>query len=256
MVLEPFDVVNIRRVAVYEKPETVLITGAITYSGKYVLFNKKEKISDIIQRAGGLTSLADINGVKIKRPINIKQIENLENVNLNLSKKSTDQKEGVELLDTIQSKLVVKLKKKLKYATIPVDWVKIVRNPKSNTNVTLFPGDEIEVAPYSESVKVIGNVLLTSEIPYSKGRSFNYYLSSVGGDDGKGWRKKAYIIYPNGSASVTKSFLFTNIYPKVLPGSQIVVPEKPETKKMSVGEWVSIGSIMSSLALLMITAFK
>ena len=39
-------------------------------------------------------------------------------------------------------------------------------------------------------VKVAGNVLLTSEIPYSKGRGFNYYLNAVGGLDAKGWRKK------------------------------------------------------------------
>jgi protein involved in polysaccharide export with SLBB domain len=144
----------------------------------------------------------------------------------------------------------------LKFSTIPVDWKKIVRNPNNNTNVTLFPGDEIEVSTYNESVKVLGSVLLTSDIPYNRGRSFGYYLSSVGGVDGKGWRKKAYIIYPNGKAAIAKTYLFVTVYPKVLPGSQIVVPEKPETTKMSVGEWVSIGSIMSSLALLMITAFK
>jgi len=256
-VLEPFDVINIRKMAVYEKPEMITISGAVNYSGKYVLSNKKEKIFDIILRAGGLTSVADINGVKIKRPINSKQIEDLENVNINLSKKiSTDKKGNVQNSDSIQKKLVKKLKEELKFAIIPVNWRKIFKNPNSNTNVTLLPGDEIEVATYNESIKVLGNVLLTSEIPYSKGRSFNYYLNSVGGVDGKGWKKKAYIIYPNGSAAVTKTFLFVKVYPKVLPGSQIVVPEKPETTKMSIGEWVSIGSIMSSLSLLMITAFK
>ena len=262
-VLEPFDVINIRKMAVYEKPEMVTISGAVNYSGKYVLSNKKEKIFDIIQRAGGLTSVADINGVKIKRPIKTKQIEDLENVNINLAKKTTvekvptvEKKETFQKSDSIQNKIAKKLKEELKFSTIPVDWKKIVRNPKDNTNVTLLPGDEIEVATYNESIKVLGSVLLTSEIPYNKGKGFNYYLSSVGGVDGSGWKKKAYIIYPNGSAAVTKSFLFTKIHPKVLPGSQIVVPEKPESTKMSVGEWVSIGSIMSSLALLMITAFK
>ena len=105
-------------------------------------------------------------------------------------------------------------------------------------------------------MKVTGNVLLTSEIPYDKGKGFEHYLNAAGGVDNKGYKKKAYIIYPNGSAAVTKSFLFTKIHPKVLPGSQIVVPEKPETKKMNIGEWVSIASVISSIALLMITAFK
>lgn len=243
--LRPFDVVNIRKMAVYEIPEMVTITGAVPYAGKYALANKKEKIYDIIQRAGGLTSVANLDGVKIKRPIQAKQIEDLENVNVNLGK-----------TDSIQNKLTKKLKEDLKFATIPVDWKAIIKNPKSNTNVTLFPGDEIEVAPYNEGVKVAGNVLLTSEIPYDKGKGFEYYLSAVGGVDAKGWKKKAFIIYPNGKADVASSFLFFRSYPKVTPGSQIIVPEKPETKKMSAGEWVSIGSVIASIAILIVTAFK
>ncbi len=243
--LQPFDVVNIRRMAVYEKPEMVTISGAVNYSGKYVLANKKEKIYDVIQRAGGLTSIANLDGVKIKRPIQAKQIEELENVDLNLGKK-----------DSIQNKLTKKLKEDLKYSTIPVEWRKILKDPSDNTNVTLFPGDEIEVSFYNESVKVTGSVLLTSEIPYEKGKEFGYYLGAVGGTDAKGWKKKSYIIYPNGKAAVSSTFFFIRSYPKVLPGSQIVVPEKPEGKKMSTGEWVSIGSVMTSLALLIVTAFK
>ncbi|RTY90295.1 sugar transporter [Flavobacterium sp. GSN2] len=243
--LKPFDVVNIRKMAVYDKPEMVTISGAVHYAGKYVLATKKDKVYDIVARAGGLTSVANIEGVKIKRPIQAEQIEALENVNMNLGKK-----------DSIQNKLTKKLKEDLKFATIPVDWKAIVENPKSNTNVTLFPGDEIEVATYNEGVKVAGNVLLTSEIPYTKGKGFNYYLDAVGGIDAKGWKKKAYIIYPNGKADVVSSFLFIKTYPKVTAGSQIIVPEKPEVKKMSAGEWVGIGSVMSSLALLILTAFK
>lgn len=245
-VLKPFDVVNIRRMAVIEKPEMVTITGSVTYPGKYVLVGKKEKIYDIIQRAGGLTSTASLDGVKIKRPIKKTQIEEIENVSLNLGKK-----------DSIQNNLEKKLKEDLKFATIPVNWSKVNKNQKGSSNVTLLPGDEIVVSPYNETVKVAGNVLLTSEIAFKKGRGFNYYLGAVGGIDSKGWRKKAYIIYPNGQAAVSHSvLLFFRNSPKVLPGSQIIVPEKPETKKMSTGEWVSIGAIITSLGTLMVTAFK
>lgn len=243
--LQPFDVVNIRKMAVYEKPEMVTVSGAVHYAGKYVLAHKKDRVYDVIQRAGGLTSLANVEGVKIKRPIQAKQIEALENVNLNLGKK-----------DSIQNKLEKKLKEDLKYATIPVDWKSIVKNPESSTNVTLFAGDEIEVVAFNEGVKVTGNVLLTSEIPYDSGKGFGYYLNAAGGVDAKAWKKKAYIIYPNGKAAVAKSFLFVRSYPQVKPGSQIVVPEKPEVKKMTAGEWVGIGSVISSLALLILTALK
>jgi protein involved in polysaccharide export with SLBB domain len=230
--LAPFDLVSIRKMPVYEKPEMVTVSGAVNYAGNYVLANKKERIYDILKRAGGLTPFANINGVKIKRPILGKQIEIVESVDLNLGKKLKD------------------------YATIPIDWKSIVKNPKNNSNVLLFPGDEIEVSFFNDGVKVTGNVLLTSEIPYDKGKGLGHYINAVGGVNNKAYKKKAYIIYPNGKAAVTTSFLFIRSYPKVLPGSQIVVPEKPETTKMSVGEWVSIGSIMSSLALIFLTAFK
>lgn len=244
--LKPFDVVNIRRMAVIEKPEMVVISGSVVYPGKYVLANKKEKIYDVIQRAGGLTSMASLNGVKIKRPIKRDQIEDLENVDLNLGKK-----------DSIQNKLEKKLKIDVKYSTIPVDWIEVSKNKNGNANVTLLPGDEIEISAYNETVKVAGNVLLTSEIPYVKGKGFNYYFGAVGGLDAKGWRKNAYIIYPNGQAAVSHNvLLFFRSTPKVVPGSQIIVPEKPETQKMNAAQWVSIASVLVSMGVLLVTAIK
>ncbi|MDA6068789.1 SLBB domain-containing protein [Flavobacterium sp. AC] len=244
-VLKPFDVINIRRMAVYEKPEMVSVLGAVSYPGKYVLANKKETVYNVVMRAGGLTSIANLDGMKIKRPIKQDQIDQLERIDLNLSKN-----------DTLKEKLSKKLKDDLKYVTIPVNWEKIVKDKNHYSNVTLFPGDEIEVAIYNEGVKVTGNVLLTSEIPYRSGKGFKYYINSVGGVDSKGWKRKAYIIYPNGKADVTTSFLFFRSYPKVEPDSQIVVPEKPERKKMSAGEWAGLGTAFASLALLIVTAFK
>jgi hypothetical protein len=57
----------------------------------------------------------------------------------------------------------------------------------------LFPGDAIEVATFNEGVKVTGNVLLTSEIPYKK-EEFEYYLDAVEALITKAGRK-SYIIY-------------------------------------------------------------
>lgn len=96
-VLKPFDVINIRRMAVYEKPEMVKVSGAVTYPGKYVLANKKERVYNVVMRAGGLTSIANLDGMKIKRPIKEEQIEQLESINLNLEKKETlEKKKGLQ----------------------------------------------------------------------------------------------------------------------------------------------------------------
>lgn len=237
IVLLPFDVINVRRMAVYERPETVLVTGEVPYAGKYVLSNKKERVYDVIMRAGGLTSQANIDGVKIKRPIKQKQIEEIESINLNLATK-----------DSVGDKVSKKLELELKYVTIPVNWRQIVENSNHYSNVQLFPGDEIDVIAFDEAVKISGNVLLNSEIPYRKNKGFKYYINAVGGVDKRGWKKRAYIIYANGSAATTSSFLFFRSYPEVKPGAQIIVPEKPEAHKMSTGEVISIASVLASLA--------
>ncbi len=239
--LEPFDVINIRKMAVYEIPQTVTVSGAVPYTGKYVLSSKNEKVYDVIKRAGGLTKDADIKGVKIKRPIQASQIQALEEINLNLDKSdSTDA--GTE------KKLAKKLKEDIRYAVIPIDWETITEDPTDYSNVTLLPGDAIEVAKKNESVKITGNVLLTSEIPYVKGKSINYYVNAVGGVDSKAWKKKAYVIYPNGKAAVTKNFLFFRTYPKVTAGSQIVIPEKPAVDKLTAGEITSFASVLVGMA--------
>ncbi len=236
--LQPFDVINIRKLAVYEKPQMVTIRGAVPYAGRYVISGKNEKVFDMIKRAGGLTPEADEMGVKIKRPIQEAQITALSEVNLNLEK--NDSSAG--------NKLTKKLKEDIKYAIIPIEWKSITEDPENYSNITVEAGDEIEVADRNENVKVTGNVLLTSEIPFAKGKGLRYYVDAVGGTDSKAWIRKAYVIYPNGKAAVTNKFLFFKSYPKVTAGSQIVIPEKPETTKITTTEIASIASVLVGMA--------
>ena len=242
--LKPNDVINIRKMAVYDKPELVTVTGAVMYPGLYVLSNKKEKVYDVIIRAGGLTNFANINGIKINRKIQAKQIEEIESVNPNI---------GVGEKD----KLTQKLKEEIKFLTIPIEWKKISKNQKNSTNITLQLGDEIVISVNNECVKISGNVLLTSEIPFNKGKRFRYYINAVGGKDAKAWLRKAYIIYPNGRANTTSSFLFFKCFPKVLAGSQIVIPEKPSKNKViSPVEVMGVASVFTSLAGIVIAIIK
>jgi len=236
--LQPFDVINIRKLAVYEKPQMVTIRGAVPYAGRYVISGKNEKVFDMIKRAGGLTPEADEMGVKIKRPIQAAQIAALSEVNLNLDKNDS----------SAENKLTKKLKEDIKYAIIPIEWKSVTEDPENYSNITVEAGDEIEVADRNENVKVTGNVLLTSEIPFVKGKGLRYYVDAVGGTDSKAWMKKAYVIYPNGKAAVTNKFLFFKSYPKVTAGSQIVIPEKPETTKITTTEIASIASVLVGMA--------
>jgi hypothetical protein len=90
---------------------------------------------------------------------------------------------------------------------------------------------------------------LTSEIPY---RRKGFDITLVGGLDNNDGRKKLTSFIPKVKLRIV---FYSRSYP-VSPGSQIVVPERPEVKKLSTGEVVSIGSVIVSLALLIVTALN
>ena len=60
-------------------------------------------------------------------------------------------------------------------------------------------------------------------------------------------KKRAYVIYPNGLKKQTRSFLFFKNYPKIIPGSEIIVPERNKKEKRSAAELIGITSSITSL---------
>jgi polysaccharide biosynthesis/export protein len=76
--LMPFDKIYIRKLSQYETQKIVNISGEVLYPGPYTLEDKKERISDLIDKAGGIRNQADIGGAKFTR--------NGEQVGLDLTK--------------------------------------------------------------------------------------------------------------------------------------------------------------------------
>ncbi len=65
--LKPYDNILILRQPNWELQRTVVISGEVRYPGTYSLRTKTEKVSDVIQRAGGLTPEAYADGVTFFR---------------------------------------------------------------------------------------------------------------------------------------------------------------------------------------------
>jgi polysaccharide export outer membrane protein len=70
VVVQPYDNVLILRQPSWELQRTAVIAGEVRYPGRYTLKTKSDKITDLIQRAGGLTPDAYANGVTFYRPRN------------------------------------------------------------------------------------------------------------------------------------------------------------------------------------------
>jgi polysaccharide biosynthesis/export protein len=67
VVLQPYDAVLIKRQPEWQLQQLVSVYGEVKYPGAYSLVRKTEKLSDIVARAGGLTSAAYADGVVFVR---------------------------------------------------------------------------------------------------------------------------------------------------------------------------------------------
>lgn len=65
--LEPYDNVLIFRQPDWQLQQTVELTGEVHYPGVYSLRSKTERLSDVIERAGGLTASAFAGGITFAR---------------------------------------------------------------------------------------------------------------------------------------------------------------------------------------------
>ena len=112
----------------------------------------------------------------------------------------------------------------------------------------LQPEDSIFVPRRQTFVEVQGAVFNPQILRYDSPK-FLSYISETGGVTDRGNLNKSYVQYSNGINQKIKHFLFFRRYPKVKPGSKIIVPDKSETdrKNLSVLE---ISSLLGSLATL------
>jgi len=117
----------------------------------------------------------------------------------------------------------------------------------SNTLI-IMPGDSIVIPRENLFVEVSGAVNTPQLLRYSRS-GFKYYINGAGGIKQSAKLKRAYIQYANGINRPITHFLFFRIYPKVLPGSKITVPEKQgEIKlKLGLGEVSAITSALTAL---------
>jgi len=238
-ILAPFDQIYIRQAPSYVAQKTVTIQGEVMYPGPYSISDKNERITDLITRAGGLTPNASAEGARLKRLIDKQtrlQIKRIETLNKDFETGTVLAIEDEHFLSELR---------------LP----SIIKNPASSDNFLLREGDEIYIPVKSEEVLVDGEVLNPVGLAWQSGKSVKYYIDRAGGFSSNAKKGKVYVIYSNGTTAITKSFLLKN-YPEVKPGSQIIVPSRPDRQKTETGTWLAIGSTFASIAVAIAAILK
>ena len=229
-VLEPYDVVAVRRSPGYMEPRMVRVEGEVEFAGEYALSLKNQRLSDVVKAAGGLTNEAYVRGARLERTMTDDEKARLAAA-IELAKQNASDKDSLNL-DQMKTSDVY---------TVGIDLEKALANPGSDYDVQVRDGDRLIVPEYNGTVKISGNVLLPNTVAYVPGKSWKYYINQAGGFADRSKKSKSYIVYQNGTATrVDKG--------KVEPGCEIIVPKKGKRDMSNVMQWVSIGTSMASLA--------
>ncbi|AEL24466.1 SLBB domain-containing protein [Cyclobacterium marinum] len=133
---------------------------------------------------------------------------------------------------------------------IGIDLMKILSQPGSKYDLILQEGDVISIPKELQTVRMRGEVLYPTTARYDMSRGFRNYISRAGGFTEQARKSRAYVVYANGDVHRTNKFLFFNFFPKIEPGAEIIVPQKPKREPMSVQAWIGIASSLATLGIL------
>ncbi len=232
--LMPFDEVYIRRSPAYYKQRNVTVAGEVLFSGNYALSKKNERLSDLVAKAGGVTPAAYVRGARLIRTMTEDEIRRSENT-----------RRMITMGDSItMSKLDLS-----NVYSVGINLEKALANPGSQYDMVLREDDILYVPEYVSTVKINGAVMYPNTVLYKEGESLSYYIDQAGGYGNRAKKRKAYVVYMNG----TVARLRARSSKAIEPGCEIIVPAKDPSKRISAAEMVSMGTSVASLATMIAT---
>lgn len=229
--LQPYDQIFVRRSPSYQTQINVSVNGEVLYAGTYALTQKTERVSSLIEKAGGVTPYAYVKGAKISRRINAEERRRMQTV-LDMAR-TADEKDSINV-----SKLELG---DIYY--VGIDLEKALKNPGSDADIVLREGDQLIIPEYNNTVRISGEVMYPNTVSYVKGKSLGYYIEQAGDYGERAKKKRAYIVYMNGQVKKASKYK-SNL---IEPGCEIIVPTK-EKNEFRLQNILSIATTSASLA--------
>ena len=232
-IIMPFDEIFVRNSPGYQVQQSVTVTGEVLFEGEYVLSEKGQRLSDLVKKAGGINPDAYVSGARLVRQMNEFERRRVEST-LRFAQQGIKDSIDVNSLDIGNDYYV------------GIDLRKALKNPGSEYDVVLRPGDRLIVPEYAGTVKISGGVMYPNVVVYEKGAGLKHYIAQGGGTLPRAKKNRAFIVYMNGTVAKSKAFAKA----KPAPGCEIIVPVKPARRGTSLAEIMSLASSTTSIAAL------
>jgi protein involved in polysaccharide export with SLBB domain len=238
------DQIFIRKNPDYKDPVNITISGEVKYPGTYALLSEGDRISDVIERCGGLTTNAFSEGVKLYRKTEVLEKKKHTNSisedfkNVILSDTSLYNMYSEDLLKSELNELSTTVETgEFEYTVVSFNLDNAL-NVSSKHNIILLEGDSL-VIPKSVDVVYVTGDLLNYEgsgisVPYFEMKRANYYVNNfAGGYSKENNKNRTLVVYPNGSVKRSVNYGLFSLSPKVKRGSIIKLMSKEEIQNIS-----------------------
>ena len=235
--LEPYDVVSVRRSPVSAELFKVRVEGEVAYEGSYTLSQKNQRLSDVLQAAGGVVPGAYVRGARLIRTMNKDERARMEEV-IKMARQSgsADTKDSINLEQLALSETY----------TVGIHLDEALANPGGDEDIELQDGDRLVVPRYNRTVKISGDILKPNTVAFKNKKNYKYYIEQAGGYGRRARKMNTYILYQNGTiAKASKA--------PVEPGCEIIVPTKGPKDPTNLQQWLSIGTSAASLATMFVS---
>ena len=232
-VLQPYDEVYVRRSPGYQAQQNVVVEGEILFGGSYAMTSREERLSDLINKAGGTTNYAYLRGAKLTRVATEGEKKRMGDVIRLMSR---------QLGEAMMDSLGVRVED---HFTVGIDLEKAIANPGSASDLVLREGDVVFIPKNTNTVTINGAVMVPNTVSYIAGKNIDYYLNQAGGYSDNAKKSKKFIVYMNGQVTKVKG----SGKKQIEPGCEIIVPSKSK-KRTNVGEILGYATSFSSLGMM------
>lgn len=237
-VLQPYDIVQVRRSPVFQDPIRVSVTGEIAFEGSYTMEKKNQRLSDVIKAAGGILPGGYVRGARLVRTMNAdERARMLETIQV--ARQNADGNDSISL-DKLEASTTY---------TVGIRLDEALAHPGSTQDVELMDGDQIIIPRINHTVRVSGEVYNPNTVAFEENKDYKYYVEQAGGFADRAKKRHAYIIYMNGTMAKAKKG-------KIEPGCEVIVPSKAPRNENALAQWMGIGSTMASLAALVASVVR
>jgi len=237
--LQPFDVIIIRNNPGYFTQKTIYLQGEVMYPGPYVISTSDEKLSSIVERAGGIKITADPAAASLRR---LNKIDDLTALKTEKISKLTNSRADSTISDSLSKEAA------RPYDFIGINLQEVITHPGITNDLILEDGDIIFVPKKNQAVKVRGEVLFPTQFAFETGKNLKYYVDRAGGFSTNAQRRRAFVLGANGNARRVTHFLFFKNYPEIYAGDEIFVPKKPDVRGLTTAETIGITSSVVGIA--------